>query len=44
LVAAVTHEVFKQLGIDVLHCLANGLAVIYDIKGMFGKDEFDGQL
>ena len=44
LVVAVAHDEFKQLGIDGLRRLANGRAVIYDIKGMFGKDEVDGRL
>ena len=44
LIIAVAHDEFKQLGIDGLRGLANGRAVIYDIKGMFGKDEVDGRL
>ena len=44
LVVAVAHDEFKQLGIEGLRSLANGRAVIYDIKGMFGKDEVDGRL
>ena len=44
LVVAVAHDEFRQLGIAGLRCLANGRAVIYDIKGMFGKDEVDGRL
>jgi UDP-N-acetyl-D-glucosamine/UDP-N-acetyl-D-galactosamine dehydrogenase len=44
LVVAVAHDEFKQLGIDGLRRLANGRAVIYDIKGMFGRDEVDGRL
>jgi UDP-N-acetyl-D-galactosamine dehydrogenase len=44
LVVAVAHDEFKQLGIAGLRSLANGRAVIYDIKGMFGKDEVDGRL
>jgi len=44
LVVAVAHDEFKQLGIDGLRRLANGRAVIYDIKGLFGKDEVDGRL
>ena len=34
----------RNRGIDGLRRLANGRAVIYDIKGMFGKDEVDGRL
>ena len=44
LVVAVAHDEFKQLGIDGLRRLANGRAVIYDIKGLFGKTEVDGRL
>ena len=44
LVVAVGHDQFKTLGIDGLRSLANGRAVIYDIKGLFGKDEVDGRL
>ena len=44
LVVAVAHDEFKQLGINGLRRLANGRAVIYDIKGMFGKDEVNGRL
>jgi len=44
LVVAVAHDEFKQLGIDGLRRLANGRAVIYDIKGLFGKDDVDGRL
>jgi UDP-N-acetyl-D-galactosamine dehydrogenase len=44
LVVAVAHDEFKQMGIAGLRRLANGRAVIYDIKGMFGKDEVDGRL
>lgn len=44
LVVAVGHDRFKALGIDGLRRLANGRAVIYDIKGMFGKDDVDGRL
>jgi UDP-N-acetyl-D-galactosamine dehydrogenase len=44
LVVAVAHDEFRQLGIGGLRALANGRAVIYDIKGMFGKDDVDGRL
>lgn len=44
LVVAVAHEEFKQMGIDGIRRMANGRAVVYDIKGMFGKDEVDGRL
>lgn len=44
LVVAVAHDQFKSLGIDGLRRLANGRAVIYDIKGIFPKNEVDGRL
>ena len=44
LVVAVAHDQFKTLGIDGLRRLANGRAVIYDIKGVFSKGEADGRL
>jgi UDP-N-acetyl-D-glucosamine/UDP-N-acetyl-D-galactosamine dehydrogenase len=44
LVIAVAHEKFKALGIDGLRRLANKRAIIYDIKGMFPKDQVDGRL
>ena len=44
LVVAVAHDQFKSLGIDGLRRLANGRAVIYDIKGLFPKGEVDGRL
>ncbi len=44
IVVAVAHDAFRELGIDGLRKLANGRAVIYDIKGMFPKDAVDGRL
>lgn len=44
LVVAVGHDQFKALGIEGLRKLGNGRSVIYDIKGMFGKDDVDGRL
>ena len=44
LVVAVAHDEFRQLGIAGLRRMANGRAISYDIKGMFGKDEVDGRL
>lgn len=44
IVIAVAHDAFRELGIDGLRKLANGRAVIYDIKGMFPKDAVDGRL
>ena len=44
LVVAVAHDQFRKLGVEGLRRLANGRAVIYDIKGLFGKDDLDGRL
>jgi UDP-N-acetyl-D-glucosamine/UDP-N-acetyl-D-galactosamine dehydrogenase len=44
LVVAVAHDQFKSLGIEGLRRLANDRAIIYDIKGMFPKDQVDGRL
>jgi UDP-N-acetyl-D-galactosamine dehydrogenase len=44
LVVAVAHDQFKILGIDGLSRLSNGRSVIYDIKGLFSKNEVDGRL
>ena len=44
IVIAVAHDKFKALGIDGLRKFANDRAVIYDIKGMFPKEQVDGRL
>lgn len=44
LVVAVGHDEFRKLGIEGLRSLANGRAIIYDIKGMFDKGDVDGRL
>lgn len=44
LVVAVAHDEFKQLGIEGLRRLSTGRAVVYDIKGLFARDEVDGRL
>ncbi len=44
LVVAVAHDEFKELGIAGLRSLATAAGIVYDIKGMFGKDEVDGRL
>jgi len=44
LVVAVAHDQFKAFGIDGLRKLTNSRTVIYDIKGIFGKDDADGRL
>jgi len=44
LVVAVGHDQFRALGVKGLRRMANGRAVIYDIKGMFAKGDVDGRL
>ena len=46
LIVAVAHDQFKTLGIEGLRRLANdrAITIIYDIKGLFPKDEVDGRL
>jgi UDP-N-acetyl-D-galactosamine dehydrogenase len=44
IVIAVAHDEFRALGVDGLLRLANGRAVIYDIKGIFPKDAVDARL
>jgi len=44
IVIAVAHDEFRALGVDGLRRLANGRAVIYDIKGVFPKDAVDARL
>jgi UDP-N-acetyl-D-galactosamine dehydrogenase len=44
IVIAVAHDAFRELGVDGLKRLANGRAVIYDIKGVFPKDAVDARL
>jgi UDP-N-acetyl-D-galactosamine dehydrogenase len=44
IVVAVAHDRFKAMGIDGLRKFASARAVIYDIKGMFPKDQVDGRL
>lgn len=43
-VVAVAHDQFKVMGINGLRRLANGRAVIYDIKGLFPKNDVSGRL
>ncbi len=43
-VVAVAHDEFKSVGIEGIRRLVSGTGVIYDIKGMFPKDEVDGRL
>jgi len=44
IVVAVAHDEFRAMGVDGLRQLANGRAVIYDIKGIFPKDAVDARL
>jgi UDP-N-acetyl-D-galactosamine dehydrogenase len=44
IVIAVAHDEFRALGVEGLHRLANGRAVIYDIKGIFPKEAVDARL
>jgi UDP-N-acetyl-D-galactosamine dehydrogenase len=44
LVVAVAHDEFKTLGIAGLRGLTNQSGIVYDIKGMFGKEDVDGRL
>jgi len=43
-VIAVAHDEFKARGSAGVRALANGRAVLYDIKGVLSKDEVDGRL
>src|SRR6476659_2040057 len=44
IVLAVAHDEFRALGVEGIRRLANGRAVIYDIKGLFPKDAVDARL
>jgi UDP-N-acetyl-D-galactosamine dehydrogenase len=44
IVVAVGHDEFRALGVDGIRRLANGRAVIYDIKGLFPRDAVDARL
>ena len=44
IVLAVAHDEYRALGVDGIRKLANGRAVIYDIKGLFPKDAVDARL
>ncbi|WP_159015926.1 nucleotide sugar dehydrogenase [Cognatiluteimonas profundi] len=44
IVVAVAHDEFRAMGVEGLRRLANGRAVIYDIKGIFPKDAVDARL
>ena len=44
IVIAVAHDRFQAMGIEALRKFANDRAVVYDIKGMFPKEQVDGRL
>jgi UDP-N-acetyl-D-galactosamine dehydrogenase len=44
IVVAVAHDEFRDMGVEGLRRLANGRAVIYDIKGIFPRDAVDARL
>jgi UDP-N-acetyl-D-galactosamine dehydrogenase len=44
LVVAVSHDEFKEMGIAGMRGLTGTNGVVYDIKGIFGKNEVDGRL
>jgi UDP-N-acetyl-D-galactosamine dehydrogenase len=44
IVVAVAHRQFSELGAAGMRALANGRAVIYDIKGLLPRDAVDGRL
>jgi len=44
IVVAVAHEQFRALGTNGVRRLANGRAVIYDIKGVLPREAVDGRL
>ena len=43
-VQAVAHDQYKTLGVDAVRAFTAPGGVIYDIKGLFGKDAVDGRL
>ncbi len=44
IVVAVAHDEFRAMGVEGLRRMANGRAVIYDIKGIFPRDAVDARL
>jgi UDP-N-acetyl-D-glucosamine/UDP-N-acetyl-D-galactosamine dehydrogenase len=44
IVVAVAHDQFRQMGGEGIRALANGRAVVYDIKGILPKEAVDGRL
>jgi UDP-N-acetyl-D-galactosamine dehydrogenase len=43
-VLAVAHDQYKTLGVDAVRAFTAPGGVIYDIKGLYGKDAVDGRL
>ncbi len=43
-VVAVGHREFVETGVAGVRALGKDGAVLYDVKGIFGKDETDGRL
>lgn len=43
-IIAVAHDEFREDGSENVRALANGRAVLYDIKGILPKDDVDGRL
>ncbi|HEX5757314.1 MAG TPA: nucleotide sugar dehydrogenase, partial [Arenimonas sp.] len=43
-VLAVAHDQYREMGAEGLRALANGRAVVYDIKGLFPPDRVDARL
>ena len=43
-VLAVAHDQYKTLGVDAVRAFTAPSGVIYDIKGLFGKDHVDARL
>ena len=43
-VLAVAHDQYKTLGVDAVRAFTAPGGVIYDIKGLYGKDDVDGRL
>ena len=44
IVLAVAHDEYRALGIDAVRRMGREGAVLYDIKGVFPRDEVDGRL
>ncbi len=44
IVVAVAHRQFAELGVDGIRRLARSPSVIFDVKGMFPRGQFDGRL